>query len=97
MKGAHICIIPDVLHDWPKKQAVQLLSQIAEAMEPGRSHLHIEDHVVEVENVHNTPAAADILLMLMLNGIERSLDPWKVLLRASGLSMVKTWPNGAGH
>lgn len=97
VKGANIYFIRDVLHDWPDKPAQQLLSQTAEAMEPGRSRLLIEDHVVEVKDVHYTPAAADILLMLILNGIERTLEQWKVLLKSAGLEIVKVWPNGAGH
>ena len=97
IKRANIYFIRDVLHDWPDRAAIQLLSQTAEAMEPGRSRLLIEDHVVEVENVHHTPAAADILLMLILNGIERTLEQWTMLLKESGLRIVKVWPNGAGH
>ena len=97
IKGANAYFIRDVLHDWPDKAAIQLLSQTAEAMEPGRSRLLLEDHVVGVEDVHYTPAAADILLMLILNGIERTLEQWKVLLKDSGLKIVKVWSNGAGH
>ena len=97
IKGANFYFIRDVLHDWPDKEAVQLLSQTAEAMEPGRSRLLLEDHVVGVEDVHYTPAAADILLFLNQNGIERTLEQWKVLLKDSGLKIIKVWPNGAGH
>lgn len=97
IKGANTYFIRDVLHDWPGKAAVQLLSQTAEAMEPGRSRLLIEDHVVGVEDVHHTPAAADILLMLILNGIERTLEQWEILLKYLGLRIVTVWPNGAGH
>lgn len=97
IKGANIYFIRDVLHDWPDKAAVQLLSQTAEVMEPSQSRLLIEDHVIDTENVHHTPAAADILLMLILNGIERTLEDWKMLLKESGLRIVKVWPNGAGH
>ena len=97
IKGANFYFIRDVLHDWPDQAAVQLLSQTAGAMEPGRSRLLIEDHVVEVKDLHYTPAAADILLMLIHNGIERTLEQWKVLLKDSGLRIVEVWPNGAGH
>ena len=50
-------------------------------MEPGRSRRLLEDHVIEPEDVHYTPAAAEMLLMLILDGIERTLDQWKVLLK----------------
>lgn len=97
IKGANIYFIRDVLHDWPDKEAVQLLSQTAEAMEPGRSRLLIEDHVVDDENIHPTAAAKDILMLLTLNGIERTLEQWKVLLEDSGLMIVKVWPDGPDH
>ncbi|KAI4267124.1 MAG: hypothetical protein L6R38_008397 [Xanthoria sp. 2 TBL-2021] len=97
IKGANIYFIRDVLHDWPDKEAAQLLSQTAEAMEPGRSRLLIEDHVVDDENVHHTAAAKDILMLVTLNGVERTLKQWKVLLKNSGLMIVKVWPDGADH
>lgn len=74
IKGANIYFIRDVLHDWPDTEAVQLLSRIAGAMEPSRSRLLIEDHVVDDENIHHTAAAKDILMLLTLNGIERTLE-----------------------
>lgn len=97
IKSANIYFIRDVLHDWPDRPACQLLSRTAEAMEPGRSRLLIEDHVVEENDAPYTPAAADILLMLLVNGIERNLEQWRVLLKDSSLASVKVWPNGAGH
>ncbi|KAL9593019.1 MAG: hypothetical protein Q9219_007696 [cf. Caloplaca sp. 3 TL-2023] len=97
IKGASIYFIRDVLHDWPDTEAIQILRQTAEAMEPGRSRLLIEDHVVDDENVHHTAAAKDILMLVTLNGIERTLEQWKVLLEVSGLLIVKVWPDGADH
>ncbi|KAL9640007.1 MAG: hypothetical protein Q9204_000878 [Flavoplaca sp. TL-2023a] len=96
-KGANIYFIRDVLHDWSDKDAVQLLSQTAEAMEPGRSRLLIEDHVVDDKNVHHAAAAKDILMLVTLNGIERTLEQWKILLKDAGLKIVKVWPDGADH
>ena len=95
--GAEIYFIRDVLHDWPDKEAIQLLRQTAEAMEPGRSRFLIEDHVVDDENVHYAAAAKDILMLVTCNGIERTLEQWKVLLKDAGLKIVEVWSDGADH
>ncbi|KAL8990913.1 MAG: hypothetical protein Q9169_008001 [Polycauliona sp. 2 TL-2023] len=97
IKGADIYFIRDVLHDWPDEKATQLLSHTAEAMEPNRSRVLIEDHVVDDENLHHTAVAKDILMMVTLNGVERTLEQWTVLLKESGLTIVKVWPDGADH
>ena len=76
---------------------MQLLSQTAGAMERGRSSLLIEDQVVDKKNIHPATAAKDILLMVTLNGIERTLEQWMVLLKESGLMLLKVWPDGPSH
>ncbi|PQE19000.1 O-methyltransferase protein [Rutstroemia sp. NJR-2017a WRK4] len=88
VKGAQIYYIRRCLHDWPDNDCVQILSNIAAAMERGTSRLLIAEIVVP-------PGGADVeaawmdLTMLMFAGKERSEAQWGELLERSGLSLVR--------
>ena len=95
--GARAYFFRDICHDWPDKQTRQLLGQTVKAMKPGYSRLLIEDFVLDESDVHHRPAASDVLLMLVLTGIERTHRQWMDLLESVSLEVVKIWPGKRGH
>ena len=96
IKGARAYFFRDICHDWPDTHARQFLRQTAEAMRPKYSRLLIEDHVVDDRDAHHRPATSDILMMLLLTGIERTRRQWTDLLASVGLVIVKIWPSRRG-
>jgi hypothetical protein len=97
IKGARAYFLLDVCHDWPDKEASQLLRNTADAMTAGYSRLLIEDHVLEEHDVPLWQAASDMLLMLNLTGIERTRQQWTDLLESAGLRIVKVWQSRRGR
>ena len=63
-------------------------------MTPGYSKLLINEWVLPDTNVPLYPATLDILMMVMLSGIERTETQWKELLSSVGLKIVKFWSIG---
>ncbi|KAL9094483.1 MAG: hypothetical protein Q9165_003333 [Trypethelium subeluteriae] len=97
VKGARAYFFRDICHDWSDAYTERFLARTAEAMTPGYSKLLIEDHVVDDIGAHHRPAASDVLMMLVLSGIERTRKQWYALLEKIGLEIVQIWPSKRGH
>ncbi|KAI9666819.1 MAG: hypothetical protein M1831_001595 [Alyxoria varia] len=97
IEGALVYFFRDICHDWPDKQARKFLANTVAAMKAGYSKMLIEDHIVDEQGAHHIPATSDILMMLVLGGIERTLEQWTSLLASVGLIIVKIWPSRRGY
>ncbi|KAF2237185.1 O-methyltransferase family protein [Viridothelium virens] len=97
VKGARAYFFRDICHDWSDAYTERFLARTAEAMTPGYSKLLIEDHVVDDIGAHHRPAASDVLMMLVLSGIERTRKQWYAMLEKIGLEIVHIWPSKRGH
>lgn len=89
--GAKAYYLRTVLHDWPDKQALDVLARIREAM--------AEDSVLLI-NEHTTPeslevpvisASLDIQMMEIFSSLERTEEQWISLLRRAQFKVVKVW------
>ena len=78
-----------VLHDWPDKEARQILENQKEALTPGYSTLLIHDHIAPKTLAHPHTTAYDLTMMVMLAGEERSEDRWEMLLESAGYCLIK--------
>jgi hypothetical protein len=90
VKGAKAYYLRAVLHDWPDKQASQILERIREAMS--------EDSVVLVNEVaipeHGVSLLASQMDFNMMTGfasLERTERQWRALLEGAGLELVRVW------
>ncbi|PQE33396.1 O-methyltransferase protein [Rutstroemia sp. NJR-2017a WRK4] len=88
LKGAAIYYIRRCLHDWPDDDCVKILTQIADAMEPGKSRLVVSEIVIPPTEADVETAWMDITMMV-LTGRERTEKQWKNLLELSGLKLKK--------
>jgi hypothetical protein len=85
------------LHDWPDHLCVDILKNIANAMEPGKSRLVIAEIVVPPTGGDSETGWMDLVLMTV-TGVERSAKDWEELLSAAGLKLEKIYTSpGTNH
>ncbi|KAH8744648.1 S-adenosyl-L-methionine-dependent methyltransferase [Hyaloscypha finlandica] len=94
VKGAKAYYLRTVLHDWPDKQARQILTRVREAMAPD-SILLINETMLPESNVALSSAQADLTMMVSFASLERTKEQFAALLNDSGFELVKVWmPEG---
>ena len=97
IRGAHAYFFHDICHDWPDEDTRRFLANTAEAMTERYSRLLIEDFVVYELGAHYIPVASDVLMMLIMSGIECTRQQWEDLLDSVGLKILKVWPGRRGQ
>ena len=80
-----------VLHDWDDSQAVEILKNLAAAMEPGYSKILIHDTIIPAANAHPYMTTADVLMMMIFSSGERNEAKWDELVKRAGLRTIKVW------
>lgn len=90
IKGARAYFMCNVLHDWPNKQALQILKHVRDAMS-SESVLLVNESVMPDVEVSLFSASADFNMMSCFSALERTWDQWNTLLETAGLRVVKTW------
>lgn len=73
-----------ILHDWNDQHCVEILRRCREAMLPG-GRVAVIDFLWDTAHPSQTVAMADMSMMLLLSGHERSLDEFDALFAAAGL------------
>ena len=76
-----------VLHDWPDKQAREILANIRDAMDKD-SILLINENSLPEANVPLYPAQLDLHMMAFFSSLDRTPTQFKELLEASGFEVV---------
>ncbi|KAL7952231.1 sterigmatocystin 8-O-methyltransferase precursor [Trichoderma compactum] len=90
IKGAKSYYLRTVLHDWPDKQAVQILERVREAMTP-ESILLINETVIPESNAPLSSATADLIMMVSFGSLERTEKQFADLFNKAQLELVKVW------
>jgi hypothetical protein len=90
VKGAKAYYLRTVLHDWPDKQALQILLRIREAMGPD-SLLLINETLLPESNVSLSAAQADLTMMVSFASLERTQKQFETLLNKAGFDLVHVW------
>lgn len=91
MRGARVYFMHNVLHDWEDKQAMQILSHLATAMEPGYSKLLIHESLVSSVKPLARVTTSDITMMACLGAKERTETEWYALIESAGFKVLKIW------
>jgi O-methyltransferase domain len=90
VKGAKAYYLRTVLHDWPDKQALQILARVREAMTPD-SLLLINETILPEQNVALSSAQADLTMMVSFASLERTQRQFEDLLDQAGFELVHVW------
>ncbi|KAJ5620312.1 hypothetical protein N7510_004296 [Penicillium lagena] len=94
VKGARAYYLRYIFHDWPDKDCISIMKNIAAAMKPGYSKLLIFEWVLPAKETPLYPALLDVNMMALLNGMERTEEQWTNLLTQAGLKIKKVWSAG---
>ena len=84
-------LLSRVLHDWDDEQALQILANCRRAMQPGHKIL-IVDRVLEPEGPDPEGALADLSMMVVNGGRERTLAEFQMLLSSAGFAYTNLIP-----
>ena len=87
--GADGYVLKHVLNDWDDAHATQILDVVRRAMKPGQKLLVCEP-LIEHAEVSYT-ALADVHMMAICGGRERSLDDFQRLLAATGFAPARVF------
>ena len=83
-QGGDVYLLAQILHDWPDRDALEILRVCAAAMSPG-ARLIIVEQVLPPGGPRNVlPALMDVNMLIMLGGQERTGDEYEALLDAVG-------------
>ena len=98
VKGARIYFLKNILHDWPDKEAQQILTQTKKAMQRGYSKLILIEQILPASIKAMAPMTAglDIAMMLVVALQERTEQMWKALVEQSGLEIRTFWSTSSG-
>jgi hypothetical protein len=99
IEGAKVYYMRTVLLDWPDKQALEILSNIREAM-ASDSVLLVYDLVFPDRNVPGAPSSAilDSMMMECFSALVRTEKEWVNLLVGAGFRVEKVWkPEAEAH
>ena len=97
VRGADIYLLARILHDWPDKQAREILSNLREAMD-SNSTLLVYDRVFgdQLEKVSAADAIYDAVMMAFFSSLERSEAQFRDLLSSVGLRLCNIWRGDLG-
>lgn len=90
VKDAKAYYLRAVLHDWPEKQAREILKNIRAAMNED-SILLIHEMALPESNVPLYPAMLDLTMMALFSSLDRTPTQFKELLDSTGFKLLKAW------
>lgn len=90
IKGARAYYLRTILHDWPNKQALQILAPIHEAMDKD-SVLLLNENAIPDTNVSMWSCGLDLTMMALFASLDRTEKQFTDLLDEAGFHLVKVW------
>jgi len=94
-EAADAYVLKYVIHDWDDEQSVAILSNCRKAMRGASKVLLIERIMperIEATPIHQRIAMADMNMLAMPGGQERTEQEYRNLFAAAGLSLERTTP-----
>jgi len=89
--GGNVYVLKRILHDWGDERSVQILRNCREAMED-RARLLVVDAVVPPGNDPHPSKIMDMLMMVLLEGQERTEEEFRALYRQAGFTLTRVIP-----
>jgi SAM-dependent methyltransferase len=83
--GADLYILAQVLHDWDDPEALRILRNCQAAMRPGSRLVILEQPLPDNPRSAPRAAHADLAMLVMTGGRERTLQEYRQLLERAGL------------
>ena len=90
VKNAKVYYLRTILHDWPDKQAREILGSIRVSM-GNDSILLINENVLPESNVPLYSAELDVSMMALFSSLDRTRPQFQSLLDSAGFQVVNIW------
>ncbi|KAE8320010.1 S-adenosyl-L-methionine-dependent methyltransferase [Aspergillus transmontanensis] len=90
IRGALTYLIRRCLHNWPQESIVEILKNVAAAMQPEKSRLLIEEIIVPDRNAGIEEGWMD-MIMMNLGAKQRTLKEWEEVLALAGFEVRKVY------
>lgn len=90
-EGADAYIMKAIIHDWDDAHSVKILRNCREAMAPD-GRILVVNRVVTDQLQSDTAKIADLVMMIIAGGKERTKEEFSELLTAAGLKLVRIVP-----
>lgn len=96
--GADALVLKSIVHDWNDERARLLLENCRRALRPGARLLLVErlmpERLAAGDAEHRSVALSDLNMLRGPGGRERTLEAYRALLKAAGLSLGRVAPAG---
>jgi hypothetical protein len=93
--GGDVYVLKFIVHDWDDAQASAILRTCRRAMTP-EARLLVVEQVIAPGNAHDPGKYADLNMLVMLGGQERTADEFATLYEAAGFRLTRVTPIAAG-
>ncbi len=90
-EGGDAYIVSHIIHDWSEEQCLTILGNIRKAMKPDSKLLIVEFVLPEGDTPH-LGKLADIVMLVIPGGQERTADEYDELLSKAGFRMTRVVP-----
>ncbi|KAK7993657.1 hypothetical protein PG989_007038 [Apiospora arundinis] len=98
IEGSRIYFMKFVMHDYSDEDCLRIIQNVKAAMTEGYSYLVINDFIIPDVGCSLLPAQWDLMMMLVMSGLERTESQWKTLIDAAGLKLEGLYqPPGDGQ
>lgn len=91
--GADVYVLKKVIHDWNDKQAIAILRNCRDAMAP-QGRVLLAETIIPAGNEPNPIKFADLNMLVVTGGLERTQPEYASLLAAAGLRLQRIIPTG---
>ncbi|WP_309386324.1 methyltransferase [Cerasicoccus frondis] len=92
LPAGDLFLLKHVLHNWDDARCVTILKGIRAAMNPGAKLLVVEVALPEGD-AYGPALPMDLLMMVVLGGVERTLAEYEALFAQAGLKLAQNIPN----
>jgi hypothetical protein len=93
-EGGDAYILSHIIHDWNEDQCLTILGNCRKAMKP-RARLLIVEFVLPEGDTPHFGKVADMVMLTIPGGEERTSAEYAVLLAAAGLKMMRVFPTAS--
>ena len=93
--GGDLYILRQVLHDWSDERSIDILKQCRRAISQEGRLLVVETASPDEKNAGNNWAALDLLMLVLMNGRERTPEDFDALFAISGFERTQVVATGS--
>lgn len=95
--GADVYILKSILHDWDDEKCLLILKNCRAVLKSGQPLLVVERFLPDRVIDHPATIMADLQMLAVTGGRERTADGYRKLFAASGFELKRIVPLSTGH